>query len=446
MAALRPPRYAERMLSASTQAINLSWLLKLRWGAIVGQAVTIAAVRLGMKVALPLGWLTLIVAVEAGSNLAVWLWARRRDRIGEATVAAVLGLDVLLLTGLLYFTGGPFNPFSFLYLVHIALAAVVLQPRWTWPLVGLAALCFGALFYDHVGLSLDGNDGGGQHMHHMRTHLEGMWVAFAVAAVFIVTFVQRVSRALARREQELAEAHAVTARHEKLAALATLAAGAAHELSTPLSSIAVAAKELERTLELRAPGDETAADARLIRQEVARCREILAQLAADAGHSAGEPIARTAVADLVAMAAAGLPRTPPVVVRASPTAGSVELTLPVRAVSAALRAVLKNGQQASGPTSAVELTADRVDGCLRFTVKDAGPGMSPDVLARAGEPFFTTKPPAAGMGLGLFLARTVLERLGGRLLLDSASGRGTTASLFIPVDGVPRTGGADVPG
>jgi two-component system, sensor histidine kinase RegB len=215
-------------------------------------------------------------------------------------VAAVMGLDVLLLTGLLSFSGGSFNPFSCLYLVHIALAAVVLSPRLTWILAAWSLGCFALLFVIPAWLP---GSGGAPHAEHMRLHLEGMWAAFGVAAGFIVYFVQRVTRALADREAELVAARNLTARNQRFGALATLAAGAAHELATPLSTIAVVAKEIERQLQRRPSSAETVADARLIREQVTRCQAILAQLAADAGQGTGAAIVPIALADLVDLAA-----------------------------------------------------------------------------------------------------------------------------------------------
>ncbi|MGZ3458986.1 MAG: ATP-binding protein, partial [Archangium sp.] len=199
-------------------AINLSWLLRLRWGAVVGQVALILGVHFGLGLPQRLGPLFATVAVAAASNGALGLWARRERPIREWLPWAVMALDVVLLTVLLDLSGGPLNPFSALYLVHIALAAVVLRAGWTWALTGLAIACFGALFAAPVE----------HHLHDVRMHLVGMWAAFALAAGFIVYFVQRVTRALAAREAELVEARAASARHEKLTALATLAAGAAH--------------------------------------------------------------------------------------------------------------------------------------------------------------------------------------------------------------------------
>jgi two-component system sensor histidine kinase RegB len=411
---------------------NLAWLLRLRWGAIAGQAVTIAGVDRLMGIAMPLWPLCTIIALELASNAALGRWARARVAVPERVLVAVMAADVLLLTLLLHLTGGPSNPFNFLYLVHIALAAVVLPSRWTWTLAGLSFGCFGALFLEQGAIS--------EHAHHhaghtdMRMHLYGMWIAFGVAAVFIVYFVTRVSRDLAGREQELQEARALAAQSERLAALATLAAGAAHELSSPLSTIAVAAKELERDLERGATGQEKSADARLIREEVARCREILARMAADAGPDAATgSTAETPIEQLVEAALSALPGRARIAIAIDDGARGCRLQLPPHVLAQGLRCVLENAQHAvaSGGDVSVRVALDGA--WCRIEVADSGVGMTPEVLARAGEPFFTTKEPGRGMGLGLFVSRAALERIGGRLELRSAAGEGTLATLHIPL-------------
>jgi two-component system sensor histidine kinase RegB len=414
-------------------AINLSWLLRLRWGAVVGQVALVLVAHLGLRMPLRLGPLFATIAVGAVSNGALALWSRRARVVREWMLWAVLALDVVLLTVLLDLSGGPFNPFSALYLVHIALAAVVLRERWTWGLVALAFLCFGALFVEHLWLPGEEASARHHHIHDVRMHLEGMWVAFGVAAGFIVYFVQRVTRALARREAELVAARAETARTEKLAALATLSAGAAHELSTPLSTIAVVAKELERRAELSPEGRE---DARLIRQQVARCRDILSQMAADAGASRGESLVRVAPAALVEEALEGLKGRERVRVEADAAAREERSAVPARALTHAIRGVVRNALQASAEGAAVRLVLGREAAGWRLAVQDAGAGMPAEVLARAGEPFFTTKPPGEGMGLGLFLTRAVLEQMGGRLALRSRPGEGTQVVLTWPEEGL----------
>lgn len=417
-------------------AINFSWLIRLRWGAIVGQLALILGSRFVLGIDLPLAELFGLVGIEAASNAALTLWLRRTRDIRPWMVGLVMGLDVALLTAMMRLTGGPLNPFSTLYLVNIALAAVVLPSTWSWFLTALSLSCFGFLFIDQAVLQ-----GGAEMAHshdHMRMHLEGMWLAFGLAAGFIVYFVQRVTGALAQRDTELATARALTARNERLASLATLAAGAAHQLSTPLSTIAVVAKELERQLEREDPDGASAGDARLIREQVERCRDILLQLATDAGESTGEALQPTRIEDLLHAAMRGLPHAGAIALSLSASARDGSLHAPPRALAQALRGLLKNACEASPPGQPVEVRVDRAAGDWTIEVTDRGAGMSDDVLARAGEPFFTTKGPDEGMGLGVFLARTVVERLGGRCSIDSESGRGTVVHVHLPGAPEPR--------
>jgi two-component system sensor histidine kinase RegB len=421
-------RRAKGASDVEAKRIHLSWLVRLRWGALAGQLLTVLLVDLGMHIELPLLALMVALGVEAVSNIAFEVWARRTRFVPDWTLAIPMALDIVLLTVLLFLTGGPFNPFSFLYLVHIALAAVVLSARLTWSLVALSLVCFGSLFVDSLlpmpmptQLS---------HANQMRMHMQGMWFAFAVAACFISYFVTRVRQSLEQREAELRRAHALASQGEKLASLATLATGAAHELSTPLSTIAVIAKELERALAEGADGPRN--DARLIRREVDRCREILQRMAADSGPGEGDVLG-VRVRDLLAAVVDGLPQVQRVRLSITPGAADSVLHAPALATAQALRGVLKNALQASGEDAHIDVQAQLVQGQCCISVRDFGAGMSDDVLTRAGEPFFTTKEPGEGMGLGLFLTRAVFERAGGQVVLESKPGQGTTALLTLPI-------------
>jgi two-component system sensor histidine kinase RegB len=229
----------------------------------------------------------------------------------------------------------------------------------------------------------------------------------------------------------LRKAEAQRARSEKLEALGTLAAGAAHELATPLSTIAVVAKELEADA-VRLDDASLSEDVRLIRSEVTRCRNILDHLSADAGHSAGEALAKVGVDALLQAVLENLPAPERIRLTVEPSARAAELTVPRYAAAQALRGLLENALEAGG-AAPVELRVARREDTLALTVRDRGAGMPPEVLARAGDPFFTTKQPGRGMGLGLFLARSVVERLGGMLELESSPGRGTTVSVTLPI-------------
>ena len=270
---------------ATAPKIGLAWLVRLRWLAIAGQLAIVGLAVFALRLSLPLPLVAALISITASSNLALTAWLQKSEPSAHA-LTAVLLLDVLTLTGLLLSAGGASNPFSVFYLVHVALAALLLAPRPAWLVATLTSLSFGSLFV----LPSRTIDPHAMHMHHGASsmHLQGMWLAYSLAAGFVVHFVSRVASSLQARERELFELQRSAVRHEKLASLSTLAAGAAHELGTPLATIALVAKELEHGLDAARSADELIPDARLIRQEVERCREILQQMAARAGEGAGE--------------------------------------------------------------------------------------------------------------------------------------------------------------
>ncbi len=434
--------YGERVASPPIPErnwVNIQWLARLRWAEVAGQALTVLAAQFLLGGKLPISLLLAVTGVGLVSNIALeqyFFGDRRRGlapgsfRLGrdaeasrpvhEWHIAIVMMLDIALLTGLLYLTGGPTNPFSSLYLVQIALAAVLVRARWTWMLVGLSFVGFGILLVAHQPLEIPDD-----------SRMIGTWVALGVASAFVVHFLLRITGALAERERELTLARGLAARQERLASLATMAAGAAHELSTPLGTVALAAKELERAL--ASDRDELAADARLIREQVGRCRAILDQMAQGAG-TVGEHVAACTVAQLIDETLVGIRESPRVAREIADDVASFTLRVPPRALSQALRSLVTNAQDASPPSAAVLVSVHRRGNTLAVVIRDRGNGIADDVKARIGEPFFTTKAPGRGMGLGLFLARAVVEGVGGSLQIDSAEGGGTEVRVKLPTD------------
>jgi two-component system sensor histidine kinase RegB len=256
-------------------------------------------------------------------------------------------------------------------------------------------------------------------------HLVGMWIAFAAAALLITVFIGKVSEALRHREQEVLELQDRVARHARLASVATLAAGAAHELGTPLGTIAVASKELEFSADA-----QVASDARLIRAEVERCGRILQQMSARGAEPLGESPAALEVGELLESVIGGFPEAARG--RLAIEGGGFSAALPREATKMALTALVSNALEASGERQPVVVGAQRTGAGVRFAVVDQGCGMSPETLNRIAEPFFTTKAPGRGMGLGTFLARSFAERLGGSLVFESEVGKGTRALLELP--------------
>jgi two-component system, sensor histidine kinase RegB len=415
--------------------VNIQWLARLRWAEIAGQAATVLAAQFVLGGTLPIAALLGVVSLGLVSNLMIELYffGDRRGQtrvtpkpVHEWQLALVMMLDIAILTGLLYLTGGPHNPFSFLYLVQIALAAVLVRARWTWMLVGLSFIGFGILLTSHQPMRIPADN-----------QAYGAWVALGVASAFVVHFLLRITAALAQRERELTEARGLAARQERLASLATMAAGAAHELSTPLGTVALAAKELERALANN--NAELAADARLIREQVGRCRTILEQMAQGAG-TVGESVASCTVGELITETLVGIRDSPRVLNEIPEDVAQTALRTPPRAVSQALRSLVTNAQDASPPTSAVVITAHLDGEVLAVSIRDRGPGIAEEVMARIGEPFFTTKQPGRGMGLGLFLARAVIEGVGGSMQIDSTPGGGTEVRVRLPSDVGARSG------
>jgi two-component system sensor histidine kinase RegB len=416
--------------------ITLSWLLRLRWGAVAGQTLTVAASALVLGLALPVGPLLATIGVTVLTNLALARWlSRPAPEAPPQLIASVLVLDTLLLTILLLLTGGPANPFGALYLVHVTLAAVTLGARWGWAVMALSSACFLLLFAVHVPLEgLERTDASAWGL-----HLAGTWVAYVVAATVTAYFVSRIASELQRRDGALAEAQARVARTEKLASLTTLAAGAAHELGTPLGTIAVVARELERSAERLSLGPSVTEDLRLIREQVERCRLILVQMSAKAGEAMGETPGPLEIAALVAEVRTGLGAERAGRLDVAVAAGLERVLAPRQALAHVLTSLARNAFDASGPGGRVSLEVVAHEEGVRFAVRDEGHGMPPEVLSRAGDPFFTTKPAGRGTGLGVFLARAFAEQLGGRLVLVSEVSKGTIASLELPRNALERS-------
>jgi two-component system sensor histidine kinase RegB len=372
---------------------------------------------------LPLGriW-PLILGAAAFRTLRVVVSRRSHERTLDGLS---LCADALLLTGLLDITGGPFNPFIVLYVVFAWLAGAAVSRAWAGVVGAIAVTGSAWLVVDHV------RHLGAEHhrLNDFPTHLFTMWISGMAIAELVVHYVGLASRAIADRQREADEAKARALRSEHLASLMTLAAGAAHELSTPLSTIALAARELERASSREPGAAGLSEDARLIRTEVDRCQVILEKMSGRAGN--GVPDVRSFVppAELAHLAAAAL--TDAQRQRLQIQVADELSRSPASAEAAdAVSSLLKNAFDASNDNSPVVLRIRPRASMIRIEVHDRGSGMSDAVMRRAGEPFFTTKEAGRGLGLGIFLARTFAERAGGMLWFERTGG--TVAILEIP--------------
>src|SRR5580698_4202825 len=414
--------------------IALPWIVRLRYGMAIGQIVTALFVRYALGVDIPLGAIAIVPVLVGVSNLLLAARVRHPDLSRSIATSPLVAwafvLDTLCLTFLLMLSGGPTNPFSLLYLVHITLSAIILTKRWTWVLGALSTLCFGLLFRVYRPIPALA-------MHHpadgTSLHLTGMWIGFGVAAFLVALFSGKISELLRQHEGLLLRMQVELAKRDRLASLGTLAAGAAHELNTPLGTIAVVARELELFSTNTTPNEAIAEDSRLIRTEVDRCREILWRMSVQGAQPAAQASESVDAGELLADVCSEIQQPDRLRVELAFPGQAAPLTVPRRAVAQALIALTRNALEASAPDSAVHVIARQEGARFQFVVADNGKGMSPSTLRRIGEPFFTTKEPGKGMGLGTFLVRTLAEQLGGRLTFESAPQAGTLATFELPL-------------
>jgi two-component system sensor histidine kinase RegB len=408
----------------------VAWLQPLRWTTCALMWAVLVVVWLFPHLDLSLRAIGPFGLAAAICRTAVAWVSQQRQSPSAALLGVALAADAMLLTELLDITGGPFNPFIVMYVAYIWTAAVASSAAWAAVVSASALSGFGWLVVDHLQAGLLEH----HRLNDFPTHLFTMWFAGAGVVELVAHYVARARATLAQRQQQLDEARDRAARSERLASLTTLAAGAAHELSTPLATIAVAARELERNAarisEASPVGAALKDDARLIRSELDRCQVILDGMsgrAVDGMPAALDPLPPVSITRLVQdrlpdarrerLQVEIEPDTP------SPSATGAEM---VQAISS----LLKNAFDASDSAASVVLRFAHRDGMVRVEVKDSGAGMSAEARRRASEPFYTTKEPGRGLGLGLFLVRTFAERTGGTLEFDGRDG--TTAILEVP--------------
>jgi two-component system sensor histidine kinase RegB len=407
----------------------VAWLQPTRWITCIALWAVLAVVWLFPHLDLSLRGIRVLGLAAAMCRTFVLVTSRRSGRSPRALLGLAFASDAVLLTGLLDITGGPFNPFIVMFVAYVWAAAVVVSPSWAaaTSLVSLAG--FGWLVVDHLQAGLIEH----HRLNDFPTHLFAMWFAGAGVAELVAHYVASARAALAKQQGEVNEARERASRSERLASLTTLAAGAAHELSTPLATIAVATRELERNTSRvteEAVGSALRDDARLIRSELDRCQAILDGMSGRAGAGLPttlEPLAPAAIARLVQdrLADTRRQRLDVEITPEAPVASATGAEM-VQAISS----LLKNAFDASPGDDRVLLRFAARDGMVRIEVRDRGVGMTRETQVRAGEPFFTTKDAGKGLGLGLFLVRTFAERSGGTLDFDVREG--TTAILEIP--------------
>ena len=399
--------------------VRLDTLVRLRWLAIFGQVAGILVVHFGLEFTVPVWLCFAVIALSALLNVALRFSFQKTQWLEPDRAAYVLAFDIAELTALLFLTGGLQNPFCFMVLGPVLIAATALPPRMTLMIGVFAMVCTTLLVFFHYQLPWEA----AEPLELPETYVVGIWLSILLAIGYIGVYTWQVAEEARQLSDALAATELVLAREQHLSQLDGLAAAAAHELGTPLATITVVARELERALDPNSPHAE---DVKLVREQARRCREILSKITE---LPTAEPFDHTPLSALIEEAVAphrnfGVSLT----VKLPPDRTTEPAGVRNPGIRYGLGNLIENAVDFAN--ARVEILAQWTDDEVSITISDDGPGFAPEVLDRIGSPYVTHRRPETrgpedddddvfGLGLGFFIAKTLLERSGAILTLTN---------------------------
>lgn len=408
-----------------TRQVRLRTIIWIRWIAIAGQLAALLIVQFGLGWSLPTDAALSAVAASVLINAVMMFRRPSQGRIGELEAACYLAFDILQLAVLLYFTGGLENPFALLFLGPVTVSATILSRAATALLSAIVVVVATFLAFEH--LPLPWAEPG---LRLPDLYILGLWIAVVVGTLFITAYIGSIAGEGRRMSNALAATQLALAREQQLSAVGGLAAAAAHELGSPLATIAVTVKELSREMPADNPFMD---DIQILQQEVDRCRDILTEIGrAPEQADPDDPFTTGLLSDVVAAAAtryrsegialdvvvAALDDSQEPVVPRSPE------------LLHGLGNVIQNAVQFGQSAVSVEVFWDDTD--ARVEVRDDGRGFPPGVLDRVGEPYISNRGDGH-LGLGIFIAQTLLERTGARIRFSNIREAGRTAGAEVVI-------------
>ncbi len=430
-----PHALADRQaaMNALRGPVRLRTLTVLRWLAVAGQTVSIIIVHFALGFPTPLGLCLGAIAASAWLNLFVTLRYSPQRFLSDREAAGYIAFDIVQLCMLLFFTGGLQNPFSALIIAPVTIAASVLPLRFTVGLAALAIAGVSILALNHMPIPWYP----GESLELAPVYKAGFWAALSFSIAFFAAYAHRIAAESVQMRSALAATQLVLAREERLAALGGLAAAAAHELGTPLATIQVTAKEMQREIERElADHEDLADDAALLVSQAERCRDILSRLSRH-GEAGDVMHDRLGVDDLLREAAAPFidqPGGPSIRIETNSLDGAKKPVLKRRPeIIFGLRNFIENA--AGYAENDVLISAEWGENRLSVSVHDDGPGFSPEILARLGEPYVSARAgyrlpgSKSGLGLGFFIAKTLLEATGARVVFENRHWEGSPHGL-----------------
>lgn len=426
---------AARSVQAAADLKNLQQLVYLRWTAVFGQVVTIEAAHFALGLALPYREMLVVIGGLVLFNALSMLRLKLRPalQVHAPELFVALLVDVGVLTVQLYLSGGIGNPFVFLYLLQVTLGAVLLRGAYIWSMVILTTLCVAGLTQYHLPLPLvhDLRDG------FSSLYAFGLIVCFVLNATLVSYFITRIQHNLRERDARLAAARRRRAEEDHIVRMGLLASGAAHELGTPLSTVAVILGDWAR--DPRLAGDTALRDdIAEMQAQMLRCKSIVSGILLSAGEARSEASALTTARAFVDTLVQEWRETRSIDQFLCENA----LTQDIPMVSDTtfkqmVFNVLDNAREAS--PGWVWLSAAQHDGHLSLVVSDRGPGFAPQILARLGSPYQSTKQ-RPGAGLGLFLVFNVARTLGGNVSARNLPGGGAEVTIRLPLSSIALQG------
>jgi len=428
--------HIQDLTAKTVSTYHLQRLFMFRNSMIVIELLLITLAIQAIDTKLPLLQMLLVIVIYALFNMVTWIKLPREAHTSPLNLFLQLSVDVVVLTLLLYYTGGSNNPFVSLFLLPLLIVAAILPKPYIWTMAALTTCCYAMLMLFHYtpASSNQHSDMAGMAMQHSSTfnaHAMGMALSFLFSVAVILFFVVSMAEALRNRERKLAEAHEKNMRDEHVVALGTLAAGAAHELGTPLGTMAVLTKEMQNEY---ADDEDLVEQIDILRSQVNRCKATIAQMSDSVGQqkaTGGKGVLITTyIRNITEQWQQEHPDT------------TLELDIqqeeqaPTLVVDDTFKQVLVNllDNATEASPEHIRMLIHWDEQTLHIGIRDFGEGLSPEVKASMGKPFFTTK--THGQGLGLYLAQAVVSRMGGTIAIDNHEQGGAYVHIQIPLQDI----------
>ena len=407
---------------------SMQQLVLLRWIAVVGQLLAIVVVHFGIGVALPLKAMLLVVFALCLFNLLGPVYWHRHPRITDRDLLLALLIDVAALTAQLYFSGGIANPFVFLYLLQAVLAAVLLRERSRWLVVAVAGACIAGLSLLHSPVTLPADPKQGL----SDPYVQGLLLCFLLLAGLLVVFIGRIGAIVRTRDARLAALRQRAAEEDHIVRMGLLASGAAHELGTPLSTLAVILGDWQHLPHFTSD-PELLNDVVEMQAQILRCKAIVTGILQSAGETRGEAPRETTLRAFIDEMVDEWKRSRPAptleYANAIPAADDIAIVADT-GLKQMLFNVLDNALEAS--PAWLRLDTSLQGDMLALQIRDHGPGFADDMRQRLGKPYQSSKN-APGRGLGLFLSLNVARSLGGTLRAENPPDGGARVTIALPL-------------